>query len=195
MTTVTRLSLIERIRDSKDEEHWNLFARIYDGLILGWLRKQGVSAEDAEDVRQEVMSTVYQEITKFKHNGRTGAFRSWLRMITSNRLQRLWRKRKSTARAVDSQQLEQLASQLADEKSRLTLIWDEQHDAYVLKSLLGELSARFKPQSINIFQRVALEQESAAQVAEDLGISLGTARVAQHRVFRALKALGQDLLG
>lgn len=199
MTASTRLSLLDRVRGADQGEKsandaWTQFARIYDGLILNWLRQQGVSAEDAEDVRQEVMSTVYQEIGKFEHNGRTGAFRNWLRKITSNRLHRLWRKRKSGGGGAAKPRLEDLANQLADDNSRLTIVWEQQHDQYLVTKLLSELSERFQPQSIEIFQRVVLRQEPAATVAADLGVTLGAARVAQHRVLRALKALGRDFL-
>lgn len=198
MTASTRLSLLDRVRGADQGEKsandaWTQFARIYDGLILNWLRQQGVSAEDAEDIRQEVMSTVYQEIGKFEHNGRTGAFRNWLRKITSNRLHRLWQKRKSGG-GVAKPRLEDLASQLADDNSRLTIVWEQQHDQYLVAKLLSELSERFQPRSIEIFQRVVLRQEPAADVAADLGVTLGAARVAQHRVLRALKTLGRDFL-
>lgn len=199
MTASTRLSLLDRVRGADQGEKgandaWTQFARIYDGLILNWLRQQGVSAEDAEDVRQEVMSTVYQEIGKFEHNGRTGAFRNWLRKITSNRLHRLWQKRKPSGGGAAKPRLEDLASQLADDNSRLTIVWEQQHDQYLVAKLLSELSERFQPRSIEIFQRVVLRQEPAADVAADLGMTLGAARVAQHRVLRALKTLGRDFL-
>jgi len=193
MTAATRQSLLDRVRNTNTGESWDQFLRIYDGLILSWLRHHSVSAADAEDVRQEVMTTVYQEIGKFHHNGRTGAFRNWLRKITSNRLYRLWQKNKP-CNAKQVVQLETLANELADDRSRLTLLWEQQHDQYLLNSLLAELSHRFQPQSISIFRRIALEQEPAQQVATDLGMSLGATRVAQHRVLRALKELGQGLL-
>lgn len=192
MMPVTRQSLLERVRNTSAGESWNEFVQIYDGLILNWLRKQGVSYNDAEDVRQEIMAAVCQEIAKFQHNGRKGAFRSWLRIITSNRMQRLWQKRKSEGEV--SNQLERLASELEDNSSRLTLTWDQQHDLYLLESFLEQLSERFSQQSIEIFRRVGLKQESAQAVADDLGISIGTVRVAQHRVIQALKKLGQGLL-
>ena len=38
------------------------------------------------------------------------------------------------------------------------------------------------------------EQQSAEEVATDLGMTLGAARVAQHRVLRALKESGDGLV-
>lgn len=192
MTPVTRQSLLDRVRETNAGDSWNEFVQIYDGLILSWLRKQGVSYNDAEDVRQEVMTAVCNEIANFQHNGRKGAFRSWLRIITSNRMQRLWQKRK--ARGEESNQLEMLATELEDDRSRLTLTWDQQHDLYLLESFLQQLSERFSPQNIQVFRRVGINQESAQEVADDLGMSIGTVRVAQHRIMQALKELGKGLL-
>jgi len=191
MSLATRQSLLERVRKTTTGESWNQFVQIYDGLILNWLRHQHVRPEDAEDIRQEVMTVVYQEIGSFQHNGRTGAFRSWLRKITANRLHRLWQKRKGPG---EDKQLEKLADELADDRSRLTSIWDQQHDQFLLNSLLDDLSQRFQPKSIAIFRRIALQEEKASKVAADLEMSLGAVRVAQHRVLRALKEIGHGLL-
>lgn len=193
MTASTRMSLLERVSKRPDGDIWNEFVEVYDQLILSWLTRQGVHPEDAEDIRQEVMVTVSQEIEKFEHSGRPGAFRKWLRTITSNRLRRHWRSRAGQAStcAID---LGQLGDELADDSSRLSLIWDVRHDHYVLEKLMGMLGTRFSESSTRAFWRIAVAQEPASEVAADLGMSLGSARVAQHRVLRALKELGKGLI-
>ena len=191
MSQKTRLTLLERIRDTTAGESWKEFLAVYEALIFGWLRQQGVSTEDAEDVRQEVMTTVYEKIASFDHNGRAGAFRNWLRKITVNRLHRIWRKRKGET---SGKNLAELADELADDRSRLTLIWEAAHNEHVIQHLLRELSQRFHENSIIAFQRVVLKEEPAQQVADSLGMSLGAVRVAQHRVLRALKEQGQGLI-
>lgn len=193
MTASTRISLLERVSQRPDGATWNEFVEVYDHLILSWLARQGVPPEDAEDIRQEVMVTVSQEIGNFEHNGRAGAFRKWLRTITSHRLHRHWRNRagQASAGAVD---LGDLADQLADDSNRLSLIWDARHDHFVLEKLMGMLGTRFSESSTLAFWRIAVAQEPADKVAAELGMSLGSARVAQHRVLRALKELGKGLI-
>lgn len=187
----TRLTLLDRVREADTDDSWREFLAVYEGLVFDWLRKQNVSAEDAEDIRQEVMATVFEKIGSFEHNGRAGAFRNWLRKITAHRLRRTWRTQKGQGVTTN---LAELAEELADDRSRLTLIWDAAHNRYVVQHLLQTISRRFSETSITAFQRVVLREEPAQQVADSLGMSLGAVRVAQHRVLRALKELGQGLV-
>ncbi len=194
MSHPTRLSLIESLQASSNDEAWELFAEIYDGVILGWLSRQGVQSNDAADIRQEVMATVLQEIANFEHSGRVGAFRSWLRRITAHRMHRLWEKKSTRQRRLSSVNLSEIADQMADDNSRMSMIWAQQHDAFVLSGLLKTVGPRFAPQSLEAFRRLAIEQESAESVAHDLGMTLGAVRVAQHRVLKALKASARELV-
>ena len=187
MGNLTRLTLLERVRDSNAGDSWKEFVDGYDALVMSWLRAQNVHSHDAEDIRQEVLATVYQEIASFQHNGRPGAFRHWLRTITSHRLHRLWQKRGTTA----GPDLAQLAEQLANPTSPLAIAWDQEHNRYVVDFLLDQISSRFSRQTMAAFERIALKEEPAQQVADDLEMTLGAARVAQHRVLKALRELGR----
>lgn len=163
---------------------------MYDAMVMSWLRAHQVQSHDADDVRQEVMSAVMQQIGKFEHNGRPGAFRNWLRKITSNRLHRLWQKRGSRPDQAGPD-LSELADQLADPSSPLTAAWDREHNRYIVEYLLDQIADRFSPRSMQVFERIVLDEEPAQQVADDMGMTLGAARVAQHRVLKALRAMGK----
>ena len=60
-----------------------------------------------------------------------GAFRSWLRTITVNRLRTLWRTRRGRAVAAGGSDIGQMLDQLADPNSDLSRRWDQQHDQHV----------------------------------------------------------------
>jgi RNA polymerase sigma factor (sigma-70 family) len=192
MSSATRLSLLNRLGQTTHGRSWTDFAAVYDEIILGWLKRQGVSAEDADDIRQEVMLTVYKEISNFEHSGRRGAFRCWLRRITANRMHQFWEKRQR--RGETGPALDELADQLADDKSRITKGFEAEHNHFVLEYLLNQLADRFSDKHLLAFRRVVLEEMPAQEVAQDLGMTLGAIRVAQHRILRALKKLGQGLI-
>lgn len=194
MGSPTRITLLERVRTTQTGEAWTEFAAVYDTLIAAWLRQQAIPDADADDIRQEVMQTVVREISQFEHNGRPGAFRAWLRKITANRMRRLWRQRDRRPADHAGVDASELANQLDDDSSRLSHVWDAEHDRFVLNRLLGMLQGRFSPSSLTAFRRIAIGQEDAQQVADDLGMTLGAARVAQHRVLKALKELAEGLV-
>lgn len=194
MANATRITLLERVQATDAGGPWREFVAVYDSLIYAWLSSQGFTGPDLDDLRQEVMQTVVAEIGNFDHNGRQGAFRNWLRRITSNRMRRYWGQRRRHFADYAGPDAEALAKQLDDNSSRLTIAWDAQHDRFVLNRLLGMLQGRFTVRSLAAFRRLAIEQESAATVAADLGMTIGAARVAQHRVLRALKELGRGMV-
>ena len=193
MSDQTRISILARVQNTQIGSSWNEFAEIYDGLIQGWLSRQNVQSQDADDIRQEVMTVVYRKISQFEHNGRTGAFRSWLKNITSNCLRDHWKKRKRQG-GVAGPDLEQLADQLADSSSQQSVMWNAEHDRHVLSRMLDHVGERLSEKSVSVFKRIVIGQEEAEEVATDFGMTLGAARVAQHRVLKALKELGEGLV-
>ena len=189
----TSHSLLQRVQVGASQESWHEFVTFYDRLIQGWLLKQGVTPNDAEDIRQEVLAVVLKEITRFEHNGRTGAFRNWLRTVTANRLREFWRsrKRQKTAGGAD---IEELARQLDDATSDLSRIWNYEHDRQLLESLLKRVAKQFSPTSMQAFRRVMIEQQSIDDVSAELEITINAIRIAQSRILRALRSEGEGLL-
>ena len=85
----TSLTLLARLQQSDDTEAWQRLYGLYHPLILNWLKRYGVQHSDADDLSQEVLTTISKELVRFDHNGRIGAFRSWLKGILINRLRPL----------------------------------------------------------------------------------------------------------
>ncbi len=189
-TEFTSISLLTRLRDNSSDA-WSDFASGYEIVIRRCLSSFGANTQDVDDVMQEVMTFVFHRIADFEHNGRTGAFRNWLRQVTSNRLREHWRKQKRHRGNLD---LGEVAEQLSDRHSEVSRVWSQEHDRFVLQHLLKRVAVQFQEKSMIAFQEVALKQRPAKEVADELGMSLGAVRVAQSRVLRSLKELGDGLL-
>ena len=65
---------------------------LYGPLIRRWLQQHDTPEADADDLAQEVLLVLARDLGDFDHNGRTGAFRLWVRSITANRLRDYWRR-------------------------------------------------------------------------------------------------------
>jgi RNA polymerase sigma factor (sigma-70 family) len=193
MHDVTSMTLIGRLRVGNDSAAWSRFNSIYSGLIQGWLRRRGVPADIADDVCQDVLTKVFEEIKRFDHNGRVGAFRNWLRMIMRHRLRTVQRR---TWRAGERPlpDWSGIADQLEDDESDLTRLWDEEHDAYLLRRLLEMVAPEFKEHSLVAFRRVVLEGEDVTVVANALSMSPNAVRIAQSRVLAALRRVGEGIV-
>ncbi|MEM9826466.1 MAG: RNA polymerase sigma factor [Planctomycetota bacterium] len=184
----TRLSLIDELRSSDPAtDAWREFVEVYESWIARWLERQGVAAADADDIRQEVLMVVLRRISSFEHNGKTGAFRSWLRKITVNRTRRVWQRKRQEQRRVSPVDLSNLADELADDSSRLTAIWDEEHDRFVVARLFESLRKEFRSDHLQAVRELIVSQEPVEQVSKRFSLSIGAVRVAQHRIFSRLR--------
>jgi RNA polymerase sigma-70 factor (ECF subfamily) len=167
---------------------WQRFADLYSPYLYGWLRRHAVAHQDAEDIAQDTLQVVAEELSRFRHNGRRGAFRHWLRAILANRLRafRRYRKVRSGIRA-DTDLLHQLAGRLEDPKSNLAAAWDQEHDHYVARRLLDAVQVEFQTNPWRAFHRVALEAADPEAVAAELGMSVDAVYAAKSRVIRRLR--------
>ena len=191
MSEITRISLLDELKETRSSDRWVEFSREYGKLLRLWLVSQNVDPNDADDIQQETMAAVVQDLKKFEHNGREGAFRRWLRTILANRLRRMWEKRRRETPSVD---LADLADSLEDTSNPLCQAWDLEHQNFILTTLLNRARKRIDPATIDLFERIVLHEESPEKIALEVGISLGAVRVRQHRVLRELQELGAGVL-
>jgi RNA polymerase sigma factor (sigma-70 family) len=189
----TSQTLLGQLKQDSSQSAWIRFNNIYGPLIFSWLRRRGVPEEVAEDVRQEVMMKLISEIRNFDHNGRTGAFRSWLKLVMVHRLRTIQRRSYRPAES-NSADFSELADQLADDASEISRVWDAEHDKHVIDRLLEIVASEFQQKSMTAFRRVVMQSEDPELVATELGMTVNAVRIAQSRVLAALRRIGEGFL-
>jgi RNA polymerase sigma-70 factor (ECF subfamily) len=187
---VTRQSLLLRAQ-AGDPGAWKDLVELYRPLVVGWLHYQAVPADEVDDLVQDILLAVVQSLPSFSHSGRHGAFRAWLRTIARNHACDFWKARRTRAHHGGA---EEALRQLEDPDSRLNRLWDEEHDRYVLRCLLDLMELEFEANTVRAFRRVALEGAASAEVARELGLSVGAVYVARSRVLRRLREEAQGVL-
>jgi DNA-directed RNA polymerase specialized sigma24 family protein len=136
---------------------------------------------------------VSQDLGKFDHGGQPGAFRGWLKAILVNRLRKFWRARDRRPRLGGGSDIDARLAQLDDPASKMSQIWDRQHDQYVLRQLLALAEPNFTPGTWRAFCRVALDGVRPDLVAKELDISLNAVCLAKSRVLRRLRGLTEKV--
>jgi RNA polymerase sigma factor (sigma-70 family) len=179
--------LLERLNDQSDSVAWRRLVDLYSPLIKAWLRHHGVSASDAEDLTQDVLGVVVREVSRFQHNGRTGAFRTWLRTITINCLRQSVRSRRLRPEAVRPPDLVAVLDQLEDPASDLSRRWDREHDRYVLDRLLELIEPEFEATTRQAFRRQVVDGVPAKAVAAELRMTVNAVLIAKSRVLSRLR--------
>ena len=75
----TRASLLVRLKDSADDAAWAEFTEIYRPLICRLARARGFQHADAEDLAQQVLTSVARAIGRWQAEPARARFRTWLR--------------------------------------------------------------------------------------------------------------------
>lgn len=189
----TSNSLLGEIKASSDERAWDRLIACYTPFIRAILLRKGLGRGDLDDVIQNVLTVVVRRVSEFERQ-RTGSFRTWLRAICSNCLRDYWRAYGRSPLATGDSKVVALLNELNDPESDLSRFWEEQHDQYVLEHLLELVRHDFKPSTYEAFRRLALNNESVDEVAQDLGISVNAAFVARSRVMKRLREKGAGLM-
>jgi RNA polymerase sigma-70 factor (ECF subfamily) len=139
------------------------------------------------------MAVVVRELPRFKHSQQRGAFRSWLRAITVNRLRALWRSRQGRPVASGDSDFLKMLDQLEDAESDLSRLWDRQHDEHVARRLMQLVEPQFEPTTWRAFCRVVVDNVKAAVAAGELNISVNAVLLAKSRVLSRLRQEMQGL--
>ena len=149
------------------------------------------------DITQEVLQTLCQELATFKHNGRIGAFRNWLKTITINRCRRYWDGKKrqiSTDKSSDFERGTNVLDELEDPGSDFSNLWDKEHDNYVCEKVLGLIRREFEPQVFDVFIRNFINSEPPKSIADEMGTTVGNVYKMKFRVLQRLKQAANGLL-
>jgi RNA polymerase sigma-70 factor, ECF subfamily len=190
----TSVSLLNRLRLHPEAAAWQRLVLLYTPLLQGWLRRYCLQPSDVDDLVQEVLAVLVRELPQFQHNGRSGAFRCWLRTILVHRLRKFWQRRQADPVVSGGSNFLQALDAWEDPTSDLSRHWDREHDEHVSRRLLELIQPEFTPSTWRAFQGVVLEGKSAQAVAADLGISVNAVFIAKSRVLARLREEGQGLL-
>jgi RNA polymerase sigma-70 factor (ECF subfamily) len=178
----TSATLLQRLLDRNDGAAWDRFVALYEPLLRRWLAPQLPQVADLDDVTQQVLTVVLEKLPAFEHSGRAGAFRAWLRAISTNCLRKFWRSRPAAGPDPEA-----LLLQLEDSQSALSQQWDREHDEFILRRVLELVEPEFTPKTWTAFRRVALEHAEPEVVAAEVGMTVNAVCIAKSRVLRRLR--------
>jgi RNA polymerase sigma factor (sigma-70 family) len=183
----TSLSLLDRLQQDASDSVWRDLVEVYTPVLEAWLASFRLQSADRDDIVQESLTTILQQVAEFRHAGRPGSFRAWLRAIVVNRLREFWRRRNRQAQGTGDSDFAELLQQLESPGSDLSARWDVEHDRYVTHRLLARLEPLFEPSTREAFRRVVLEGRPARDVAAELGLSVNAVLLAKSRILRQLR--------
>ncbi len=188
----TRESQLARLSSPQSDEGWREFATIYRPLVYRVARAKGLQHADAEDLTQEVLSVIERSLDQF--DPKTGGFRSWLYQITRNLVVNHLTRRRGPIGSGDSDVGRILSQQPAIDDQTATLFRLEYRRA-CFQQATSIVKTEFSDVTWSAFWLTAVELQSIASVAKQLGKSEGAIRVARCRVLDRLRVFVSEQSG
>lgn len=186
--TSTSTSLLERVR-VRAPDAWRRLVKLYGPLVYKWCRQSRLQADDAADVHQEVFIAVAAHLDEFRRDRPDDTFRGWLRTITRNKIndhfRRLQKQPQAKGGTDDQQQLALMPDRAPESSSVTDSSWDDEHD--LEHRALELLRSEFEERTWQAFWRMTVEGHTAAEIAEDLGMTKKAVRQAKYRMLRRLR--------
>jgi RNA polymerase sigma-70 factor (ECF subfamily) len=181
----TPVSLLARMRQPANQDAWRRFVRIYTPLLHYWAQRTGLPLQDADDLVQEVFLVLAREMPRFDYDPQR-SFRGWLRTVAVNQWNALRRHRQIPAQP------------LADVEPAGTdadpgeLLAGAEFEQMVYRRALDIMQADFPGATWQACKAVVVDGKSAAEAAQELGMTIGAVRAAR---FRVLARLREELAG
>ena len=186
----TRTTLLERLRDWKDDSSWREFFNIYSKLIRGVAIKKGLTVVEAEDVVQETMLAAAKYIPNFKYDRKLGSFKQWLFNMTRWRICDQFRRRtNSVVQLPDDLSADpKLVSTLIDENSvGFDELWEAEWQKSLLDNAIKNVRAGMDSKKYQIFDFLINKEWPPEKVAKSFGISINQVYLAKHRITVLIK--------
>ena len=184
MAWTTRKSLIERVLDG-DDESWDTFYSSYSRLIYAIGERSGLSADDCEDLVQEVMQAIFDSKDRFRYDSATGKFRTYLTGIVKHKVYDFYRRRDDRMVAMD----EETASEAVEPANRLDDVCAAEWKNHLLNVALMELREKVEPETFDAFQMYVLQERQPREVADALSISESAVYVYKNRCVKHLRLI------
>ena len=182
MNYSTRLTLMEKLKSSANENSWEDFLHTYRGFIYSIVRAQGVKSTQSDDMIQEVLLSVWKALPGFEYDRSKGRFSSWLATITIN--------------TVKTNQLKMSRQSARDHKAfkqqddidsgELKQIIDREWAAFLTQKSWSNISSDLSDSMKTCFELV-MDGKKVRSIAEQLNIPENTVSVYKKRVSVIMK--------
>lgn len=189
----TRKTLLLKIKDTGDQEAWGEFVELYTPMVFSFLRKRGLSEDDASDVAQDVMRAVARAIENFDYDPEKGTFRSWFFTVARSKLNDFFRKQKARPMAGGGTAFMQLINEHPDPREEHE--WELDYRRQMFDWAVEKVRHQFTERSWRAFWKTALDDEDPAEVAAELQLSRGAVYAAKARVIASLRERIQTVAG
>jgi len=193
-TPATRLSLLVRLRDARDDRAWSQFVELYAPLVYGFARQHGLQDADAADLTQVVLQAVSGGIRRLDYDPHRGSFRGWLFTVVRNKLRNFLAAQKQPGRGSGDSDAQRRLQQLPARADDQTAWWDQEYEQRVFSWAAEQVRGAFQDSTWQAFWQTAVEGKTGPEVARALRMTVAAVYLAKGRVMARLKEIIRETL-
>ena len=183
----TRNSLILRLPNKGDIEAWDQFVSIYEPLVYRLARAKGFQDADAQEIVQEVFVAVSRAVERWEPDPARGRFRDWLFRIARNLMINFLTRRKHLPIGSGDSEIAELLENHIDPSCEESVTFDLQYRREVFRWAAEQVRDQVKERTWSAFWKTSVDGRAIAEVAGDLGMSVGAVHIARSRVLGRLR--------
>jgi len=172
---------------------WREFFERYAPAVYRVARLRGLGDSDADDVVQQVMLAVSSHIGGFEYDRDRGKFRQWVRAVTQSKLTDLHRRRQTRSVGGRAAETAVPLEDYADEEPGPNEQWEQEWRTQDMLYCLDQVAADISPRRMRAFRMYTLEGVSAAETAEQLGVTVGHIYVTRNHVLKLVRQRMEEL--
>jgi RNA polymerase sigma-70 factor (ECF subfamily) len=177
--TASDTALVRQLATEPSGEGLRTLYRRYSGELYGFACNALGDPELAEEVVQDAFTNVWRHADRF--DPARASFRTWLYALTRNRIVDLRRRASARPRLAESGESEEVAE------------LDESLEHAALRWQVGAALARLSPEHREVIRLAHFESLTLREVAEALGLPLGTVKSRCYYALRHLRLALDEL--
>jgi RNA polymerase sigma-70 factor (ECF subfamily) len=193
----TRSSLVNRLKDWRDENSWQDFFDTYWRLIYTVAIKAGLSEAEARDVVQETVVAVARQLREGRYDRNRASFKNWLCLITRRRVIDHFRRRTDPNllhRPPNDSSETGLLERVPDSAiAPSDAAWDEEWRKNLLDAAIERVRLQVAPKQFQIFDLSVIRGIPVSRVTEIVKVNAAQVYLARHRVRALVKKEVQRL--
>jgi RNA polymerase sigma-70 factor (ECF subfamily) len=190
---LTRVTLLNRLKDGADADAWHEFVHLYGPVVYGFARKRGLQDADAADLMQEVLRSVARNAERMEYDPKRGTFRGWLYTVTRNKIYNHLNGQRNRPRGAGDSAAQERLDAIADRNTDREDDWELEYQRRLASQAMELVKDEFQPNTWQAFRRTAVEGRPAQEVGDELKMTPGAVYVAKSRVLARLREEVQRL--
>lgn len=186
----TSTSLLESLKDSKNDAVWREFDARYRPILCAFARNMGLKPADAEEIAQKTLTEFVKAYQEGRYDRSKGRLSSWIISIARNHIAMMWR---SNGRS--KEKCGESALVVLRNRTRLTQIWTVERERFIFARAWETLhtTGRMSEKSLKAFELVAMHGTPPAAAAAVCGMTLEEVYIAKTRVTKRLREMVEEL--